>query len=97
MATKPNADASVSTTFNYPSADTIIYSVAPGATKTDIGEFLAMRLAHLKALLAMTNGDAGEAFRCYNDTIQDEFMESCGLLARECSELFAQLQAKVAA
>lgn len=92
MATKPNADASVSTTFNYPSADTIIYSVAPGATKTDIGEFLAMRLAHLKALLAMTNGDAGESFRCYNDVIQDEFMESCELLAKECSALFDRMR-----
>lgn len=52
---------------------------------------------HLCALIAMTNGDAGETFRCYNDTIQDEFMESCGLLAKECAELFSHLRAKVAA
>ena len=97
MVTKRNTDASVSATFSYPSANTAIYAIAHGATKSEISEFLSTRLAHLYALIAMTNGDAGEAFRCYNDTIQDEFMESCGLLAKECVELFAQLQAKVAA
>ena len=84
----PADKLNLATTLNYPSKITPIYAIAPGATKADVGEFLAIRLAHLKALLAMTNGGAGEEFRCYNDTIQDEFLESCELLAKECSELF---------
>lgn len=78
---------------NIPSATTPIYALAPGASKAEIGEFLTIRLAHLKAILSITSGESGEAFRCYNDTIQDEFMEACNFLAHECCALFEQIQA----
>jgi hypothetical protein len=78
---------------NIPSAVTPIYALAPGASKREISEFLTVRLAHLKAVLSVTSGESGEAFRCYNDTIQDEFMEACNFLAYECSALFQQIQA----
>lgn len=79
---------------NIPSAATPIYAIAPGASKADLGEFLTVRLAHLKAILSVTSGESGEAFRCYNHTIQDEFMEACNFLAYECSALFEQIQAR---
>lgn len=72
---------------NIPSAVTPIYAIAPGASKSDLGEFLTIRLSHLKAILSATTGDSGEAFRGLNDTLQDEFMEACNFLAQECSAL----------
>lgn len=79
---------------NIPSAVTPIYAIAPGTSKSELGEFLTIRLSHLKAILTMTSGESGEAFRCYNDTIQDEFMEACNFLAYECAALFEQIQAR---
>ena len=78
---------------NIPSAVTPIYAVAAGASKAELGEFLTIRLAHLKAILTATSGESGEAFRGLNDVLQDEFMEACNFLAYECSALFGQIQA----
>lgn len=82
------------TAFNFPSAVAPVYAIAEGVSAGDLSDHLDNRLAHLSALLMMTYGDGGEAFRGYNDQIQDEFMWACAQLADECRELFPQVMAK---
>ena len=82
------------TPFNYPCEVAPVYAIAERARADDLHNYLDNRLAHLTALLMMTYGEAGEAFRNYNDRIQDEYMWACGQMADECRELFTQVMAK---
>jgi len=59
--------------------------------ETERLDVLTQKLAQLEAVLAMTYGDAGESFRNMNDDLQDNYLWSCGTLARECKELALSL------
>ncbi|HRI91467.1 MAG TPA: hypothetical protein PLS93_07435 [Accumulibacter sp.] len=82
------------TAFNFPSGASSVYAIANGASAGDLSDHLDTRLAHLSALLCMTYGEGGEAFRNHNNQIQDEYMWACSQLADECRELFPQVMAK---
>jgi hypothetical protein len=59
--------------------------------ETERLDVLTQKLAQLEAVLAMSYGDAGESFRNMNDDLQDNYLWSCGTLARECKELALSL------
>ena len=82
------------TSFNYPSAAAPVYSIAEGASLGDLSDMLSARLAHLDAILAMTHGEAGEAFRTFRSDTQDTYLWGCRQLATECRELFEQVAAR---
>ena len=48
-------------------------------------------MAHLDALLLMTRGIGGEAFRKQSATVQDNYLWACSSLASEIGELFEQM------
>jgi len=81
-------------TFNYPSSVHPLYAVTASACKNDLTDRLISRLAHLESMLATTYGDSGEAFRCLNDDLQDNYMWACSDMASECRELMNQICAR---
>lgn len=80
-------------TFNYPTDFFRLYDLADGVTKLNLLDEIDSGFARLHAVLSMTTGEAGEAFRGHNATIQDSYLDGCGLLATEIHQLFKQLEA----
>ncbi|HRL76214.1 MAG TPA: hypothetical protein PLC86_10820 [Candidatus Accumulibacter phosphatis] len=70
-----------------PSINSSVYDLSPGATSTDVRELLEVKLMHLEAMLVMTWGVGGEAFRKQSAAVQDGFMWSCHAIVEECREL----------
>jgi hypothetical protein len=64
-----------------------LYALAVGARRIDISEQISVRLDQLVALLSMTYGEQGEAFRNMPDHVQDNFMWNCLSMAEEVCEL----------
>lgn len=52
---------------------------------------LQQKLAQLDAMLNMSYGCAGEAFRNMNDALQDNYLWACSTLATECVDLVCTL------
>lgn len=52
---------------------------------------LQQKLAQLDAMLTMSYGCAGEAFRNMSDALQENFLWACSDLASECVELVSVL------
>lgn len=52
---------------------------------------LQQKLAQLDAMLNMSYGCAGEAFRNMNDALQDNYLWACSTLATECVDLVCGL------
>lgn len=52
---------------------------------------LQRKLAQLNAMLNMSYGCAGEAFRNMSDALQENFLWACSDLASECVELVSVL------
>lgn len=50
-------------------------------------DLLQQKLAQLDAMLNMSYGCAGEAFRNMNDALQDNYLWACSTLATECVDL----------
>lgn len=82
--TKPGEPAPVMT---FPDASGDLYVLAPGATTDIIQDQIRARLAQLDALINMTIGEQGEAFRGMNDELQDRFMWACGSISNEVCQL----------
>lgn len=53
----------------------------------DCIDSLNQKLAQLNAMLTMSYGEAGDAFRTMNGSLQDNFLWACSTLASECKEL----------
>lgn len=84
--------------FNFPPITKYpLYAIASDVTADDLAELLASCLGHLDAMLHATYGEAGEAHRLANDELQESFMWACAMKARECRELFQQIEARRAA
>ncbi len=69
-----------------------VFGFVPGVEAGDIVDQLAARQSPLEALLAMTHGEAGEAFRAMSDALQDGFMWACSMIAREVRGLTDALE-----
>jgi hypothetical protein len=82
-------------TFNYPSANTRLYSIAEGVNRLDLMNALDGRFALLDAMLLASSGEQGEAFRRCNDAIQDSYLHGCATLACEIHELYRQMVARI--
>ena len=74
-----------------------VYSFVPGVEAGDIADQLAARQTQLEALEAMTQGEAGKAFRALSDSQQEGFMWACSMIEREIQELTAALEERQAA
>ncbi|RTL42129.1 MAG: hypothetical protein EKK49_01295 [Rhodocyclaceae bacterium] len=68
-----------------------LYSLHSDVNSLTLTDQLSARLAQLSALLAMTRGEQGKAFRLMNAQWQDSFMWACGMMAMEAQELFGIL------
>lgn len=55
-------------------------------------ELLVTKLHHLKAMLMMTWGEGGEAFRNYSGDTQDTYCWACSSLAEECCVILDDLR-----
>jgi hypothetical protein len=68
------------------------FTAAPG-TYAIVGDRLSLedqlnaRVRQLNAMLSMTTGEQGEAFRMLNDELQDSFMGACDSFIREIKQL----------
>jgi uncharacterized glyoxalase superfamily protein PhnB len=71
----------------------IMNNAAIRQTRLDLTDLLHAKLAYLNAMLMMTYAEPGEAFRCFCEQTQDEYMGACSSVADECRELFRQLAA----
>ena len=74
-----------------------VYGFVPGVEAGDIADQLAARQTQLEALKAMTQGEAGKAFRGLPESQQDGFMWACSMIEREIQELTAALEERQAA
>ena len=70
-----------------------VYGFVHGVEAGDISDQRAARQAQLEALLAMTYGETGEAFRIMSEDLQEAYMWACGMIAQEVRELTAALEA----
>lgn len=64
-----------------------LYLLSPTADSLAIADQLDARQTQLAALLTMTHGEQGAAFRMLSDPLQDAFMWACATLAAEVQEL----------
>lgn len=80
--------------FNFPSEVVRVYQIVDGAKAFDIEFMLETRLSQLDAMLSVIYGAGGEAFRENNDTIQDNYLWACSVMATECKELFKQVSVR---
>ncbi|WP_298622274.1 hypothetical protein [uncultured Zoogloea sp.] len=84
----------MSTPFTFTAAGPV-YALAPGVKAGDIADQIAARQRQLSALLAMTYGEQGAAFRTMSSDLQDAYMWACDMIAGEIRELNAALLATV--
>lgn len=78
----------------FPSTPEVLYYLDSHTDALAIADQLSARQSQLQALLAMTIGDAGAAFRSLSDEHQDNYLWACEMLAREAQELTDALQAR---
>ena len=79
-------------TFDFPHANGRLYTLAEEVTVIDLQDALDCRFRRLDAMLVMTIGEGGEAFRNFNDSIQESYLHGCSLMVTEIYELFKQLE-----
>lgn len=84
QSTKPGEGARVMT---FPAASGALYGLAPGVKHGDVVDQLTARMAQLEALLSVTYGEQGRAFRGMSDELQDSFMWASSSLADEAHQL----------
>jgi hypothetical protein len=71
--------------FDYPPSLHPCYAIAEGTTADDLARFLGIRLGHLCAMVSATSAeDEGDA----------QYLGACLYVARECRELFKQIEAR---
>ena len=83
----------MNTPLSFPAPAGTFYRLAEEANALAIVDQLSARQVQLLSLLAMTYGDAGDAFRRMNPTLQDNYLWACSMLAQEMRDLFEALRA----
>ena len=83
----------MNTPMTFPATSAPLYRLDRDAPPLAITDQLLARQFQLQALLAMTYGEQGDAFRTLSDELQDGFMWSCSMLACEIRDLTAALRA----
>lgn len=78
----------------FPSTPDALYFLDSHAGAMAISDQLSARQSQLQALLVMTVGEAGEAFRRLSDEHQGNYLWACEMLAREAQELTDAFQAR---
>ncbi len=68
-----------------------IYQTKSDAATEDITDHLNAKLGQLSAMLHLIFGEGLERFTNMNDTIQDNYLWSCAMVADECKELAERL------
>ncbi|WP_442769859.1 hypothetical protein [Zoogloea ramigera] len=68
-------------------ASSPVYVLAPNANRLDVIDQLQARQSQLAALLAMTHGEAGALLHNLSDSLRNDFMWACEMLAAEVQEL----------
>lgn len=69
-----------------------LYVISPVAGADDLANQITARQQQLSALLAMTYGEQGDAFRMLSTDLQDSYMWACEMIACEIQELTSLLQ-----
>lgn len=64
-----------------------LYQLRPDATPLDVRDQLDARLSQLAAMLCMTYGAGFETFDNWADSIKENYLGGCAMLAKECEEL----------
>ena len=72
-------------------AASAIYQAKPDASSVDITDHLNAKLGQLSAMLHLIFGEGLGRFNNMNDTIQDNYLWSCAMIADECKELVERL------
>jgi hypothetical protein len=65
--------------------------LSPNASADDVHTRLDTSLSHLYAMLSMTYGPGYQAFKGYNETIQENYLWACSSLASECQVMLEAL------
>ena len=68
-----------------------IYQAKTGTRKADITDHLNAKVGQLSAMLHLIVGEGLGRFQCMSDTIQDDYIWSCAMIADECKELVERL------
>ncbi|WP_079436298.1 hypothetical protein [Zoogloea sp. LCSB751] len=84
----------MSTQLNFPATIGTLYLLAEDADALALVDQFSARQVQLLSLLAMTYGDAGDAFRRLSPALQDNYLWACSMLAREMQDLFEALRAR---
>lgn len=86
----------MSTQMTFPVTPDPLYILADGVSSIAIADQLSARQHQLDALLSMTYGEQGTAFRMLSDDVQENFMWACNSLFDEIHQLsqIAQAMAK---
>lgn len=71
-----------------------LYQLRNDVSAMDLIDQVGTRLSQLTAMLMMTYGEGGEAFRSLNDDHQDNYLWGCFDLATESKQLFDRISAK---
>lgn len=79
------------TTLKFTASNDPLYVLAPGATPGAMIDQITARQSQLAALLLVTYGESGDAFRTLPDTYQNDYMWACGMLADEIQALTSAL------
>lgn len=86
MSNKSTANADLTFT-----AANAIYQANPDAAAGDISDHLNAKLGQLSAMLHLIFGEGLGRFNNMSDTIQDNYLWSCAMIADECKELAERL------
>lgn len=63
------------------------YTLHADVTPFDVRNQLDVRLSQLQSMLTMTYGAGFETFDNWSDTIKENYLWACSMLADECKEL----------
>lgn len=63
------------------------YTLHADVTPLDVRDQLAVRLSQLQSMLTMTYGNGFETFDNWSDTIKENYLWACSMLAAECKDL----------
>ncbi|MBS0355478.1 MAG: hypothetical protein JSR83_16455 [Proteobacteria bacterium] len=84
----------MSTPMEFPATADPLYLLNDEVGTLALTDQLSARQAQLQALLAVTFGSSGDAFRRLSPTYQDNYLWACAMIAEEVQELFKALRAR---
>ncbi|RTL42212.1 MAG: hypothetical protein EKK49_01170 [Rhodocyclaceae bacterium] len=77
----------MSAPLHFPATSSPLYRLDDETDAMALTDQMSARLAQLQALLAMTYGDAGDAFRRMAQSHRDDYLWACYMIAGEVREL----------